>query len=216
MRGDLKNAVGGGVDNGRAGAHVLRAQFFDNFRAGCRFVSQCAPADAPLELIHNLAREAMRIKRKRLFQMDPRHFPVAGGRIFSRRGQRASAICAGGERRGVEICEGLDVGEPEAAQIRQAQAAQARDVAERVTAHVAVIGGVRHGPDSQAVQHDPDHTVEHNSRVSPGTARHLGPIIERADVRAPDIPSPCDKLSKVVTITSVNAKTAGHSHLTEK
>ena len=96
VRGDLEDAVGRGVDDRRAGAHVLLAQFLDDLGAGGGLVAERAAADAALEFVHDLGREAVRIERKRLVQMDADHFPVAGGRVLAGRRQRAAAVGAGG------------------------------------------------------------------------------------------------------------------------
>ncbi len=60
VRGHLKNAVGGGVDNGRAGADVLFAQLLDDLRAGGGFVAQRVASDTALEGLHHFGRKAMR------------------------------------------------------------------------------------------------------------------------------------------------------------
>ena len=115
MRRDLEDAIGRGVDDGRAGAHVLLAQFLDDLGAGCGFVAERAAADAALEFIHDFAREAVREKRKRLFEMDAGHLPMACGRVFARRGQSTAAECSGGGRDRIEMRKRLDVGQPETA-----------------------------------------------------------------------------------------------------
>ncbi len=58
------------------------------------------------------------------------------------------------------MCERLDIREAEAHEIRQLQRARARDVAQRVAAHVAVIGGIGQLADAHAIEHDPDHPVK--------------------------------------------------------
>ena len=67
---------------------------------------------------------------------------------------------AGGTRGRREMVERLDIGEAEADQIRNAQRTRARDVAERVAAHVAVVRGVGQFADADAIEHDPDDAVE--------------------------------------------------------
>ncbi len=56
--------------------------------------------------------------------------------------------------------ERLDVGEAEPHEIWQLQRARARDVAQRVAAHVAILGGVGQFADPDAVEHDPDNAGE--------------------------------------------------------
>ena len=60
----------------------------------------------------------------------------------------------------VEIRQRLDVAEAERAQVRQAQRPLPRDVAERVAAGVAVLGGIGHLADADAIEHDPDDAIE--------------------------------------------------------
>ena len=80
--------------------------------------------------------------------------------------QRAAAERSGRLGGGRQSFERLDVAESQAAQIRQAQRAAARDVAERVAAGIAVCRGVRHLADAHAVEHDPDHAAEHKLNVA--------------------------------------------------
>ena len=60
---------------------------------------------------------------------------------------------------------------PSFGEIRKMQRALARDVAQRVAADVAVLGGVRHGADADAIEHDPDHAAEAASGIIPATRR---------------------------------------------
>src|SRR5690242_14104684 len=117
VRGDLEDAVGGSVDDGRAGAHVLGSQFFDDLGAGRGFIAQRAPADPVLEVVHNFRRETARVEWKRFFQMDAGHLPVTGGGVFAGRGQRATAEGGGWIWNGCKACKRLDVGEAEPAQV---------------------------------------------------------------------------------------------------
>ena len=49
VRGDLEDAVAGGVDDREAGAHVLLAEFLDDFSAGGGLVAEGAAADLAFE-----------------------------------------------------------------------------------------------------------------------------------------------------------------------
>ena len=184
VRGHLEDAVGGSVDDGRAGAHVLRAQLFDDFRAGGGLIAQRAAGDAALELVHDFARESMRVERERLVQVDARHFPMAGGGVLAGRGQGAAAERSGRLGGGRQSGQRFDVAEAQAAQVGQAQRALARDVAERVAAGIAVRGGVGHLADADAVKHDPDYPLKHRiltvTRGS-GTARFDAETRRRGD-----------------------------------
>jgi hypothetical protein len=129
VRGHLEDAIGRGVDDRRPRAHVLRAQFLDDFGSRGGLVAQRAARDAALEFVHDLARETVRIKRERLLQMDARHLPMARGGVLAGRRQRAAPERSGGLGGGRQSFERLDVAESQPAQVRQAQRAAARDVA---------------------------------------------------------------------------------------
>ena len=105
MRGHLKDAVGGSVDDRFAGAHVLLAQFLDDLGSGRRAIAERAAPDAALELLHDLGRKAVREQRKWFRKMDAHHFPMPGGGVFARRRQRASAECRGWTIHGVRHAE---------------------------------------------------------------------------------------------------------------
>ena len=167
MRGDLEDAVGRRVDDRRAGAHVLLAQFLDDLGAGGGLVAERPAADAAFELAHHLGREAVRVQRERLGEVNADHFPMAGGGVFAGRSQGAVAVSAGGRGGGSDAGERLDVAEAEARKVGQLHAANAGDVAQRVAARVAILRGVRHLADADAVENDPDDAGKrHNSTVT--------------------------------------------------
>ena len=167
VRGDLEDAVGGGVDDRRAGAHVLVAEFLDDLGAGGGLVAERAAAGAAFEFAHDVGREAVRVERKRLGEMDADHLPVAGGGVLAGRGERALAVGAGGGGGGGDAGERLDVAEAQARQVRQLDAADARDVAQRVAARVAILRGIGHFADADAVENDPDDAGKrHSSTVT--------------------------------------------------
>ena len=135
VRRHLEDAVGRGVDDGRTGAHVPGAEFLDDFGAGSRLVPERTAADAALELAHDLRREAAGIERERLREMDAHHFPVAGSRVLAGRSQGAAAVMRPRAiRRRRNSGERLDVAQPQAREVGQAEAAKARNVAEGVAA----------------------------------------------------------------------------------
>ena len=98
MRGDLEYAVGRRIDNRPARSHVLFAEFFDNLRPRGRLVAERFAADARFERIHDFCWEAVRVDRKRLFEMNARHLPVARGGVLAGRSERTLSIRAGGLR----------------------------------------------------------------------------------------------------------------------
>ena len=122
VRGHLENAVGRGVDDGRAGAHVLGAQFLDDLGAGSGLVAERAAADAALEFVHDLGRKAVRDRAGTASsRWMPDHLPMAGGRVLAGRGQGAAPVSA--RRRDCAAAmsgQRLDVAQPEPRQIGQA------------------------------------------------------------------------------------------------
>jgi hypothetical protein len=125
-----------------------------------------AAAGPPLEFVDDFAREAVRVEWKGPVQVDARHFPVAGGGVLTRRGQRATAVRALGTRGGGDAGERLDVAESQAGQVGQRQPSEACDISQRVGAGgIVESGGVGHGADPHAVQDDPDYPLEHRIRL---------------------------------------------------
>src|SRR3981081_2486598 len=98
---------------------MFHAEFLDDLGARSRLVPKRATADAPLELIHDFARKAVRIERKGFLEMDTGHFPVARGCVFTRRRQRTSAEGGRGRLRRLEPRERLDIRQTEPAQVRK-------------------------------------------------------------------------------------------------
>ena len=160
MRGHLEDAIGGRVHDRLAGADVFLAQLLDDLGAGRRAIRQRAAPDAALELLHDLWWESVRIERKRLGEMDARHFPMPGGSVLARRCERTAAVCGGWMRGWFDIPKRLNIAQSQLRQVRQAQRAFTGDVAQRVAAHVAVCRRVRHRADADAVQHDPGNAAE--------------------------------------------------------
>src|SRR5262249_32861202 len=66
----------------------------------------------------------------------------------------------------------FDIAEPVTRKIRQLQPADARDVPQRIRAEIAVLRRVRHFPNTDAIEHDPDYAVEHKPEGNtPGPSR---------------------------------------------
>ena len=160
VRGNLEDAVGGGVHNRRAGLHVLRAQLFDDLRPARRFVAQRLAAHRPLELFHHLGRKTVGIGRKGFLHVQARHLPVAGGGVFAGRGQRRLAV--GGSRMlsRRQVLERFDVRQPQLDQVGQLQRPRSRHVPQRVAPGVAELRRVWHLADAHAVQHQQHHPLE--------------------------------------------------------
>ena len=102
----------------------------------------------------------MRVDRKGPAKNDARHLPVAGGCVFARCGERAFAERAGRRSDGRDAWQRLDITEAEAPKIGQVQRPAARDIAQSVAADVAVGGGIRHGPDADTIEDNPDDPIE--------------------------------------------------------
>ena len=165
MRRILEDAVGRSINNGRTRSHVLGAEFGDDLGARGRLVAERAASDAAFELVHDFAREAVRIQGEGLIEDDSRHFPMAGGRVLAGRRQRAAAESARGSIGGRNAGDRPDVANPQAREIRQMKPANARDIAERVRSGGIEVGdGIRHGADSHAIQDDPNDSLKRQIR----------------------------------------------------
>src|ERR1017187_9503749 len=108
---------------------MLRAQFLDDLSSRGGLVAECAARDAALELVHDLAREPVRIERKRLLKLDASHLPMARGGVLAGRGQSAAPERSGRLRGRRQSFERLDVAESQSAQVGQVQRPAVRDVA---------------------------------------------------------------------------------------
>ena len=92
--------------------------------------------------------------------MDARHFPVARRRVLAGRGERAfpeSRDGIGGRRK---TRKRLDIRESPTAQIRQLQRTLAREVTERVAAHIPIGGGNRHFADTDTIDNNPHDSLK--------------------------------------------------------
>jgi len=160
MRGDLEDAVAGGVDDRLAGADVLFAKFLDDFGAGGGLVTNGVAADAFFKLSDDVGRKAVFVDGKSLIEPYAGHFPVAGSGVFA--GGASGSFAEGAERFGFwsEMGERGDVGKTELDEMRQVERAGFGDVTESGPADVIVVGGVRQGADADAVQDDPDDAAE--------------------------------------------------------
>ncbi len=160
VRGDLEDAVGRGVDDRRAGAHVFFAQFLDDFGSGRGVIAERAAADVAFELVHDLGRKTVRVERKRFRQMNADHLPVAGGGVFPGGRQRTFSKSRRGPVHGPHMRERLQIPQSKLGEIRQVQSAGASDIAQRVAARIAISSGVRHFAGAHAVEHDPNDAAE--------------------------------------------------------
>ena len=146
---NLKHAVGRRVDDRRAGAHVLGAEFIDDLRPGCHHVPDGRPADPAFELRDGLPRETVRERGERTIEHDAHKLPVTGHRILARRCLRHAAErgawCAASlsaETRTRAVRNIGDAIQTQRSKRGHAERHGGRDVTEGVAAFVAVRGGV--------------------------------------------------------------------------
>ncbi len=122
MRGDLKDAVAGGVDDPRAGLRVLSNKLLDNLRAGGRAVPDDRPPRPALELADDLRREAVGEGREGPRAYLPHHLPVADHRVLARGLLGHASERARGLIGGSHAFDLREVAETVALEGRQAQA----------------------------------------------------------------------------------------------
>src|SRR5258708_14380299 len=113
VRGNLKNTVAGGVDDGLAGADVFFAELFQDFGAGSRFVAERFTADLFFEWLDNLRRETGMVNGQGLIEPDPGHFPLPRVGVFAGGVRCAFAVGTSWTGRGRKILERGNVGEAE-------------------------------------------------------------------------------------------------------
>ena len=159
VRGDLKDAVGGRVDDRRAGPHVLGAEPRDDLRARRHVVAERGALDAPFELADQVRGKSVGERRKRALEHEAHQLPVAGHRILAGRSLAHPSERRGGRRRRRVILQRDDAGQAERGERRDVQMDVRGEVAERVAARVAVGGGVGQFADPDAVEDDDDDPV---------------------------------------------------------
>src|SRR5262245_56187005 len=95
MRGYLKDAVRGRIDNWLAGANVLGTETVDDLGARRHDIAQRAAPDSTFELGHQVKRKSAWKRWKRVLQDDTHHFPMPRDGVLASRGLRHASICAG-------------------------------------------------------------------------------------------------------------------------
>ena len=185
VRRDLKNAVGRGVDDRRAGAHVLLAKFLDDLGAGGGLVAERAASDAALEFVHDLRGKTVRDTAETASSRwipAISQCPVVVSFPGDASAQRPKAPAGDVGRR--DALPGFDVAEAEPREIGKSQSANARDIAQRIGAcWIAKRRGVGHGADADAIEHDPDDAREHKSECSTSSPPERGENANAASVR---------------------------------
>ncbi len=79
----LQHGIGGGVQNGPTGSHVLSAQSVHDLSAAGDLVAQHGHPRHPLHKPHHLRRESLRIGTERMLGDQTAQLPVAGDGILS-------------------------------------------------------------------------------------------------------------------------------------
>ena len=139
---------------------MFRAQFFDDFCAGCRIVAQCFCADGCFKSVHHFFREAcFCVCGERIFCDDAGDFPMACSRIFTDGFFTHLAIAAFWC---VYLAQQMDIFALDIAQTQRSHIGQACfgsclfDVYQCVAANIAEIRRIGQFTDTNAVQHDND------------------------------------------------------------
>src|ERR1035441_8690799 len=122
--------------------------------------------------------ETVRVKREGFGQVDASHFPVAGGSILAGRRQGALAIGSGGSGGGGYTVQRHDVAQAEARQVRQLDSSNARDVAQRVAARVAPVGGIGHFADTNTIENDPDYAEKRHISTLTSVRFYVAPALQ--------------------------------------
>ena len=151
---DLKDRVGGGVEDRPTRAEVLGAEPLDDLRPGGRDVPERLASADLRERGDHLAGKTVGIRGKGFIGPDTDHLPVSGNRVFA-----ARALREPGERgaRTIVARDTADLGEvsqPEALEIGKTKAPQMRcDVSNRIGAdRITVFVGIRQRSDSPGIK----------------------------------------------------------------
>jgi hypothetical protein len=159
VRGYLKNAVGGRVDNRTRGANVFFAELFYDLSPGGRFVTKNLAPDSLLELIDNSPRKTIGVCWEWLLGDDPAHLPMPGCRVFPARRRRRFAKDSFGVFYRFDG-EGSDICEPHAPEIWNLDGARSKSVTESVGSDVPVIRGIRHLTYADAIEYHKYDSIE--------------------------------------------------------
>ncbi len=152
VRGDLEDAVRGGIDDEVAGLHVLLAEFLDDLGAGGDAVAKNAAARGFTEGLQNFFGEAVRISRHGIRADDAADFPMTDGGIFPGGEFLQTGNGTGGFLRGLITHHAFNIAEADGLHHGQFEAGDAlRDVAKGVRIMIAKSGGIRRGAASDAV-----------------------------------------------------------------
>ena len=162
MRRNLEHRIGGGVDDGKPGAHVLLTQLIEDDGSRGGLIAQCLPADAPLVFGDHVRRKTVRIGAERILHDQPHHLPMTRGRIFPRAElghapERALRRLVGGRL-------GKRVQESEASEVGKSGMLIAQHVSQGVRSLVAKIRRIRQRADAEGVADQDDGPFHNDER----------------------------------------------------
>ena len=162
MRGNLKNAVTRGVDNGFSGAHVFYAQLFDDICARSRPVRQHARYSRLADkFFDHLLWKAVWIGWERVRQMHAHQLPVPADRIFPGRNGPHLAKRALSRVNRLHAGHWRNVPKADAFQVGHIETADGLcGVTERVAACVPILRGIWRFTSAYTVQNDNYHAFD--------------------------------------------------------
>src|SRR5450759_4076463 len=172
VTGDLEDGIGRRVHDRPAARHMLVAELVDDAGARGREVAEHPAADGPCERLHHVRRKAVRVRRKRAFEDDAHHLPVAGGGVFAGAVLHEATIGRLRPRRSER--EAHDLAEPQPDQIGQLDSAALEHVPQGVGPGVAVGGCIRELTGPAAVE-DADEHARHVGSSSPPPVESAAP-----------------------------------------
>ena len=174
VRGDLKDRIGGRIDNRFAGFDMFFAELFDDLRAARRNVGKHAGnIGFCRKFVNDRLWKTVWKSRKSLFQNDSRHFPMPGRRVFAVRFQSAFAVASDRIFDGRKIFERANIAESELLQIRQIDFARFQNISQSIRTRIAPFGRIGHRADSRAVQNHQNDSSEFrvHKRILPRITR---------------------------------------------
>ena len=139
---------------------MLLAQLIQYGRAAGRLIAQPAAADGGGKSVHHLRREAVRIGGKRLFKLEARNFPMAGGGILAAGSLGHAAVGARCGRIARQVGAG-DMGKAQPVHMGQIKRRPLGDMPHGVRAFIAIGGRVRRVAHAHGVQYNQNRTVQH-------------------------------------------------------
>ena len=153
MSGHLEHAVGRGIHNQRAGAHMLLAVVLEHLGAGVGGVADHLAAGTLFKLLDDFRRKAVGIGGQSTLALHTRNLPVADGGVLAVAGLLQAGTGA------QHLCRGLTAGH--AVQIEQAHLLHIRgierlaggDGRQGIGAHITKFIRIRLGAYAEAVQY---------------------------------------------------------------